>query len=255
MAERITPDTFEWDLYYVEHAQRYEFFAPYCKGRRVLDAACGAGFGSGILSRGGADSVLGVDLSAEAVALARERYGSAAVRFRTGDCEALESLGEKFDVVVSFETLEHLKNPERLVEGARKILNPQGLFICSTPNILRHSLAPGNPFVNPYHLSEMHLADFEALTRRYFRVQGRYYQDESPAYLRYRALANIMLALQNSRVWRLETALRKIIGKEIPLEGDPLRDLQRSVPGDYVIAPLDAPSDKPKTYILVGEVC
>jgi 2-polyprenyl-3-methyl-5-hydroxy-6-metoxy-1,4-benzoquinol methylase len=254
MSERITPDTFEWDLLYVEHAQRYEFFTPFCKGRSVLDAACGAGFGSELLFRGGAASVLGVDLSQEAVDFASHRYsGSKGIRFLAGDCEALETLNEKFDVVISFETIEHLKHPERLVEGARKVLNPNGLFICSTPNILRHSLAPGNTFVNQYHLSEMHYADFEALLGKFFRIHSRFYQDESGAYIRHRALAHLVLAMQNSKLLRLETALRKCFGKAPPPPGDPLRDIQRSVPGDYVIAPLDTAPAQPKTYILVAE--
>jgi SAM-dependent methyltransferase len=252
MAERITPGTFEWNLFHAEHAQRYDCFAPLCKGRKTLDAASGAGFGSQILSRAGAASVLGVDLSAEAVALAQERYSAPGISFRTGDCEALETLGEKFDAIVSFETLEHLKNPERLVEGARKILNPGGLFICSTPNILRHSLAPGDAFVNPFHHSEMPYADFEALLARHFTIESRHYQDESPSYLRYQAMVQMMLALQNSFLWRMETKVRTLLGKPLKMAGDPVRELQKSVEGDYVIGPLDPACSQKKTFIIVG---
>jgi SAM-dependent methyltransferase len=236
MAERITPGTFEWDLYYVEHAQRHEFFASHCEGRNVLDAACGTGFGSQILLRGGAASVLGVDRSEEALAIARSRYaGSAGIDFRAADCESLDGLGKKFDVVVSFETIEHLKHPERLVEGARKVLNAGGLFICSTPNILRHSLWVENTFVNQYHISEMHYADFEALLGRHFRIRSRFYQNESQGYLRHRAMADTLLALQNGKLWRLEAALRKWLGREIGPASGAAREIQRSVPGDYVI--------------------
>lgn len=254
MAERITPGTYEWDLLHVEHAQRYEFFAPLCQGRRVLDAACGTGFGSDILWRHGAASVVGIDYSEEALAYAREHFANnTPLTFRRGDCEALEALGEKFDTVISFETIEHIRHPERLIEGAKKVLNPGGRFICSTPNILRHSLSPDSTFVNEYHLSEMHYADFEALMSRHFRIESRYMQNESPAYLRHCDLANTVLTLQNSKVWRWETALRKMLGKKMAAPPMLNGHLLRSIPGDYTITPLEAPFTQQKTFILVGE--
>ena len=256
MAERITPGTYEWELLYVEHAQRYEHFAPMCKGRHVLDAACGVGFGSRILRRAGAASVCGADLAEEALALAcRDHGGDPAVRFVRADCEALETLGQKFDAVVSFETIEHLKTPERLLAGIRAVLNPGGLCICSTPNILRHSLAPGGgAFVNRFHLSEMPYGDFEALFRKYFTLRSRFYQNESPGYLRHCDLANLLVTLQNSKLQRVEAAVRRFFGKELPKPDRAPGPLLRAVPGDYVIEPLGSPSDWQKTFILVGEV-
>ena len=254
MAERITPGTFEWDLLYVEHAQRYEHFAPMCQGRHVLDAACGTGFGSRILRRAGAASVCGVDRSEEALEHARrENEGDAAVRFVRADCEALEALEQKFDVVVSFETIEHLRAPERLLAGIREVLHPKGLCVCSTPNILRHSLAPDRAFVNHFHLSEMEYGDFDALFQRYFTPRARFYQNESPGYRRHCDLASILIAQQNSKLLRMEAAVRRLFGKELTRPRCPNGPLLRAIPGDYLIEPLTSPAAWQKTFIFVGE--
>src|SRR5258708_30443469 len=66
--ERLVPGTLAWDLYQVEHKQRYEWALDYCQGKRVLDVACGTAYGSTILAQSGAAHVVGVDMSAEAIA-------------------------------------------------------------------------------------------------------------------------------------------------------------------------------------------
>src|SRR5262245_34302247 len=65
--ERLVAGTLAWELYEVEHKQRYEWAANYCQGKTVLDAACGTGYGSEILRQSGAAKVIGVDLALDAI--------------------------------------------------------------------------------------------------------------------------------------------------------------------------------------------
>ncbi len=258
MIERLAPKTIQWDLHYMEHAQRYEFFAPRCAGRRVLDAACGIGFGTRIIAEHGAALVVGLDNAPDAITYADAHYQHPSSKFVVGDCEALEQLGMTFDVVMSFETIEHIHNPERFVDAVHAVLGPGGLFICSTPNILRHSLAPGRARLdNPFHVSEMHFADFKACFSRRFAVKEAYYQTEHPAYLRYmemqRELRRFHQAVTISRLLRFENRVRAFLGRAtLAFDLDPPA-WERPLPGDYLLEPLQEPDDWHKTFILVGE--
>ncbi|MEO7916253.1 MAG: class I SAM-dependent methyltransferase, partial [Dokdonella sp.] len=113
--ERFTPECVR-EIWY-EHWHRYAFARSFCAGKRVLDAACGEGYGSNLLADVAAE-VVGVDLSEQAIKHARARYGTRQnLRFESADATALPDLGERFDIIVSFETLEHLQAQEALLAG------------------------------------------------------------------------------------------------------------------------------------------
>jgi SAM-dependent methyltransferase len=158
--ERFTPECVR-EIWY-EHWHRYAFAQGLADGRRVLDAACGEGYGSALLARR-ARSVLGVDLSLQAVEHARKRYGGATnLRFETGDCTQLDGLpAASFDLIVSFETLEHLQAQERMLDGFARLLAPGGLLLISTPDRHNYSDVPG--FNNEHHVRELYRPEFEAL--------------------------------------------------------------------------------------------
>nr|WP_282452919.1 class I SAM-dependent methyltransferase [Lysobacter sp. CAU 1642] len=147
---------------------RYAFAAQLANGRRVLDAASGEGFGSAMLASAGARSVLGVDIDPEAVAHAQRRYADRpALRFESGDATRLESLeSASFDLVCSFETLEHVERQEALLEGFARVLTEDGLLLISTPDKRVYSDLAGHD--NPFHVRELYRAEFEALLRRHF---------------------------------------------------------------------------------------
>jgi SAM-dependent methyltransferase len=138
----------------------------------VLDAACGEGYGSALLAREAA-SVLGLDVSAEAVAPALARSGGSGARFEQADVTALEHLPEgSFDLIVSFETLEHLEAQETMLRGFKRLLAPRGLLLVSTPDKRNYSDMPG--FHNEHHVRELYREEFEALLGRIF-AQRRLY--------------------------------------------------------------------------------
>src|ERR1700756_2849457 len=116
--ERFVPGL-DGQIWY-EHWHRYHFAAPFAAGKAVVDVACGEGYGSALLARR-ATQVTGVDASADAIAAARRRYGGPAnLAFVEGRCEWLPLPQASADLVVSFETLEHLENPRAfLAEAAR----------------------------------------------------------------------------------------------------------------------------------------
>jgi 2-polyprenyl-3-methyl-5-hydroxy-6-metoxy-1,4-benzoquinol methylase len=124
--------------------RHYETAARYVKGKRVLDIACGSGYGSQMLRLAGASSVLGVDVCADTVQYAREHYQISGIEFICADAEQFQS-SERFDVIVSYETIEHLHYPLRFLENIHKLLVPGGDFLLSMPlGETRH--------FDPYHL-------------------------------------------------------------------------------------------------------
>src|SRR5688572_18887091 len=131
--ERFTPECVREIAH--EHWHRYAFARPLARGRRVLDAACGEGYGSALLAAAGGQ-VLGVDVDPAAIAHARARYaGAPGLRFDVADATALDALPDaSFDLVCSFETLEHVEAQERLLDGLARVLAPGGLLLVSTPD-------------------------------------------------------------------------------------------------------------------------
>lgn len=145
-----------------EHVERYRFACARAAGKRVLDIACGEGYGSAALSRAGARSLVGVDIAAQAVEHARQRYG---IDARIGDAESIPVADKSIDLLVSFETIEHVPNPAAFLDEALRVLDENGMLVISTPNlnVYRHGLDH-----NPFHCSEMPVEEFEKLLRERF---------------------------------------------------------------------------------------
>ena len=117
---------------YQEHIERYKFAAEFVQGR-VLDIACGSGYGSKMLADR-AEEVWGGDISEEAIKIAKEKYSGENVHFRLMDASELPFDNNYFDLAVSFETIEHLKDSEKFVAEIKRVLKPGGRLILSTPD-------------------------------------------------------------------------------------------------------------------------
>jgi len=129
--ERFTPECVREIAY--EHWHRYAWAARLVAGKRVIDAACGEGYGSHILAASAA-RVTGYDLSDEAIAHATQRYGSESLDFCQADVTRLPLGDGEVDVVVSFETLEHLEAQDAMLAEFRRVLRPDGFMLISSPD-------------------------------------------------------------------------------------------------------------------------
>jgi SAM-dependent methyltransferase len=162
--ERFTPECVR-EIWY-EHWHRYVFARQLAKGKRVLDAACGEGYGSALLADVAA-SVVGADISEQAVAHARDRYGNRTnLRFERADATRLDVAADSFDLIVSFETLEHVDAQESLVAGFARALTDDGLLVISSPDKKTYSDDRG--FANEFHVRELYRDELLKLLRPHF---------------------------------------------------------------------------------------
>jgi len=164
--ERTLPDVPEENYWYRRHLAVYEWIGARVIGRRVLDMACGEGYGSEVLSRG-ATSVVGVDANPEAHEHAKLRYTRQNLRFERG---LVETFGEpaSFDAVVFLQTIEHVHDPPAVLAHFRALLGEGGFAVISTPNLLTLASPGAAKSGNPWHLKEYRAHEFEALCRRTF---------------------------------------------------------------------------------------
>lgn len=160
----------------LQHVARYAWASDQVEGKTVLDAACGVGYGSAMLAiQGKAIRVAGIDLSSEAILEARKRYGHLGnVQFQIGTVEDLPFKDNIFDIYTSFETIEHVPDPNSLLREAVRVLKPDGVLLISTPN--RTLTNPGSSFdgkpFNRFHLREWTMPEFDKLLREFFSSRG-----------------------------------------------------------------------------------
>jgi SAM-dependent methyltransferase len=158
--ERVIPGQVDVDLLN-EHMARYAFAARLSRGKRILDAACGAGYGSAELAQAG-QWVVGLDVSGDAVAHARAHYARPNLAFEQASCCELPHRDGAFDLVVAFEVIEHLEDWRGMLAEARRVLAPGGQFIVSTPNKLYYTESRGLHGANPFHVHEFTFGEFRA---------------------------------------------------------------------------------------------
>jgi hypothetical protein len=150
----------------MEHLHRYMLARHLCRGRDVLDIACGEGYGAALLGQA-ASTVIGVEVAEDAVAHAIANYARANLCFRRGDARRIPLDDGSVDVVVSFETIEHIEEQETFLAEVRRVLRPGGKLIVSTPD--RDSYSPADRPANPYHVMELTREEFVTLLNRHFR--------------------------------------------------------------------------------------
>ncbi len=169
--ERFLPECAGEIIY--EHWHRYLIGREYVTGKRVLDIPCGEGYGSNLLATR-AESVLGIDISSEAVAHATARYDKENLRFIAADCTDIHEPDASFDVIISFEMIEHITTQEVFLREVVRLLKPGGMFIISSPNRPEYSDRTG--YKNEFHLKELDQTELKALLDPHFPAQAWFAQ-------------------------------------------------------------------------------
>jgi SAM-dependent methyltransferase len=165
--ERFTPECVR-EIWY-EHFHRYVLAGELATGKRVLDAACGEGYGSAHLART-AKTVIGVDVSKEAISHASERYQAENLEFQLADVCNLPFKDDEFECVVSFETLEHLEDQSGLLKEFRRVLEPGGFLLISSPDKAIYSDL--HQYENEFHVRELYRDELEALLAEQFPARS-----------------------------------------------------------------------------------
>jgi ubiquinone/menaquinone biosynthesis C-methylase UbiE len=167
--ERLIPQVHAEQIGYAEHLTRYLAAVPLCEGKDVLDIASGSGYGSRELAAA-ARSVIGVDISQEAVDYAKEHFPADNLEYRVGSGTSIPLDDDSVDVVITFETIEHIDDYRTFVAEIRRVLRPGGVAVVSTPNDLEYEEN------NHFHLHEFERAELLDLLRPDFPVIEEYFQ-------------------------------------------------------------------------------
>lgn len=161
--ERLEPGVFNETT--IEHLHRYAFASGLVQGKKVLDIACGEGYGANLLAAR-ASQVTGVDINANVIEQAKIHYKKNNLEFLTGTVDKIPSENSSFDVVVCFETIEHVSQHDIVLREIKRVLNRGGLLFISTPDKKNYTDKPGS--VNPHHVKELYTEEFKALLGNYF---------------------------------------------------------------------------------------
>ena len=177
--ERVVPGTTPENIFR-ESEMRYVFAGQFVRNRSVIDVASGTGIGTQYLMKAGARSCYGFDMNMESLLYAISAYSDRGCRFGACDAARLAVASSSVDVIVSFETIEHLPDPSVFLRECHRALRRDGFFICSTPDRNFFRWGPANPF----HASEMTRVEFLGRVREFFPNCQLYCQG-SVNYVRY----------------------------------------------------------------------
>jgi SAM-dependent methyltransferase len=160
--ERTLPDVPEENYWFRRHLVVYEWIAARAHGRRIVDLACGEGYGSAVLAST-AVSVVGVDANPEAFQHARLKYTG--VRFERN---MIELWTGDVDCVVFLQTIEHVQDPDAVLDHVRELIGPRGVAYVSTPNVLTLAPKGAERSGNPWHVREYRAQEYRELCERHF---------------------------------------------------------------------------------------
>jgi SAM-dependent methyltransferase len=199
--------------------QRYLFAERFVIGKRVLDLACGVGHGSYVLRTLGANTVVGVDLDPNAIDYATKHYKREGLSFEQGNALLWQS-DSQFDVVISFETIEHLPSSEVFLNQVASHLAPGGTLIISAPNTLQY-LKANPPNLNEHHINEPDYKTFREWLDGNFVIDGEWEQspvtlDISCLHLNSSALSTLVRQYWVRLANKVERALRGFSGRKLP---------------------------------------
>lgn len=175
--ERFVPDMSEKYIV-AEHYQRYNAVLNIVKGKKVLDAACGAGYGTALMASV-AEEVTGIDISSEAISFANHCYSDISnAKYLEASIAELPFSDNTFDVIISFETIEHVNEDlqNKFLKEIKRCLKDDGILVMSSPDKRTYSDLPD--FHNEFHVKEFYFDEFDAFLHREFKYVEHYLQGE-----------------------------------------------------------------------------
>ncbi len=212
--ERISANAFVPPWVRFAHVARYDFATAFVREKRVVDGACGSGYGSAMLASARARSVLGLDIADDGLREATETYDAPNLSFRKCDLSTLDVAASSCDVFISFETIGHVPDDGAFLNGIRRALVPDGVFLCSTPN--RPITNPGTSIVdrpyNRFHLREYDRHELAERLRAHFAavdILGQTFWERGYASaLRALSSAHPLDAVRSHQIRKVVTSLR-----------------------------------------------
>ena len=174
--KKATGERLEFNYYSnvtVEHLHRYAIAKDFVLGKTVLDIASGEGYGSYLLSET-ASKVIGVDIDFETIKNAKKKYLKSNLKYLVGNADKIPVESNSFDVVVSFETIEHHDKHDEMLLEIKRVLKHDGVLIMSSPDKKYYSDLTGQK--NPFHVKELYFKDFKELINKYFDYTNYYCQ-------------------------------------------------------------------------------
>ncbi|MDD5085428.1 MAG: class I SAM-dependent methyltransferase [Candidatus Omnitrophica bacterium] len=168
--ERFIPGDPHFDLDAHEHYARYAFATFFAKGIKVLDAACGCGYGSFMLAESGAKQVTAMDKNNGSINFAKDSYKRSNLVFYGGDILYVPEDNGEFDLVVAFETIEHIKENKQFLKEVKRLLKKNGLFLASVPNSSFFKIEGGKSWsASKFHVGEYTERDLSQLLSPFFK--------------------------------------------------------------------------------------
>lgn len=156
-------------ILFLRHLADYQFISKYVRDKTVLDVGCGYGYGSSLLSSK-AKKVVGIDADIKRIKYAQKVYTTGNLEFLTGDANKLENdvKNTNFDIVVAMQLIEHIQEPEKFIESAKRVTKGNGIVIITTPNRLARLTGDQKPW-NPEHFREYDPESLKDFLDKYFK--------------------------------------------------------------------------------------
>ena len=165
------------DIAFDEHLARYRFATQQLHPGRILDMACGTGYGTDLLANIDGAWVIGADVDVQSVCMAKAEYRES--RFSVASGTALPFHDNVFQSIISLETIEHIQDDEGYLQELARVLADDGVCLISTPN---RAYSESRHIINPYHVREYLADELCDLLERYFHVVKLNYQGFSETY-------------------------------------------------------------------------
>lgn len=162
--ERLTTDILNENS--LEHLHRYAIAADLAHGKVVLDIACGEGYGTGLIANRALE-VTGIDINENIINEAKTKYHSNNIQFLVGDIYNIPVSNKYFDLLICFETIEHVEDHLKVINEVKRVLKEDGILLISTPNKAEYSDKPN--YINPHHKKELYKHEFNQLLKSNFK--------------------------------------------------------------------------------------